>query len=44
MLKEPDYKADTQEGFKFAPGACSRLLLRCQYTRGSVFKFAQFAP
>ena len=44
MLKEPDYKADTHEGFKFAPGACSRLLLRCQYTRGSVFKFAQFAP
>ena len=27
-----------------APGACSRLIFACQYRRGSVFKFAQFAP
>ena len=30
----------------FAPGACSApgSFCMCQYTRGSVFKFAQFAP
>ena len=28
----------------FAPGACSRVIkCTCQYTRGSIFKFAQFA-